>query len=108
MLRTRYLLGLALLLWPAPAMAQPLFHVEHNWTSTIEGHRYGLWEVVQTPGDFRWTEIWVADCPIRTRHRVAAMVTVIIEPIVRPLANWLRLYGPRPQGLAKMPYDGRD
>jgi hypothetical protein len=80
--RTRYLLSMVMLsvvtLLCAPrAMAQPLFHVEHNWTVIIHGHRYGLWRVVQTPGDRRWTEIWVADCSFRSDHRTAKFVTRI-------------------------------
>src|SRR5215471_2489100 len=70
------MLSMVMLLCPPPrAMAQPLFHVEHNWTVIIDGHRYGLWRVVQTPGDRRWTKIWVADYSFRTDYQTAKFVT---------------------------------
>ena len=94
--RTRYLLGLALLLGPAPAMAQPLFRFEHNWTIMIDGHRYGLLEVVQIPGDSRWTEIWIGDHSFKTEYRLAAMVTVVVQPSVKLILGYWRLPdGPR-------------
>jgi hypothetical protein len=94
--RIRYLLGLALLLWPCPAMAQPLFRFEHNWTVMIDGHRYGLLEVVQIPGDSRWTEVWIGPYRFKTEYRLAAMVTEVVQPSVKLILGYWRLPdGPR-------------
>jgi hypothetical protein len=60
--RSCYLLALTLLLWPSSARAQPLFHMEHNWAVLIDGRRFGLLQVVQIPGDFRRTAVWLGWC----------------------------------------------
>ena len=67
----RYLLFLTLVvLWPLAASAQPLFHYEHDWTVTVGGHLYGMREVVQTPGDFRRTQIWIGGYLFHTSIRL--------------------------------------
>lgn len=50
----------AFALWPLTAGAQPLFHWEHDWTIDVNGRTYGIREVVQTPGGFRRTQLFVA------------------------------------------------
>ncbi len=43
------------------AAAQPLFHHEYDWTFIMGDQLYGFRDVVQEPGHFRWTEIWLGD-----------------------------------------------
>jgi hypothetical protein len=58
--KLRYLFLLTLALWSFQVDAQPLFRYEHDWTVMIGGRMCGIREVVQTPGEFRSTRIWVA------------------------------------------------
>ena len=71
-------LCLTILFWPRPASAQPLVHVEHDWTFTIGEQLYGLREVVQTPGEFRSTQVWVGGRSYHTRLRAIAVVAIVI------------------------------
>src|SRR6266571_3344172 len=67
----RYLLSMTLVVfWPLAASAQPLFHNEHDWTVIVGGHLYGMREVVQTPGDFRRTQIWIGGYLFHTSFRL--------------------------------------
>ena len=97
MLRVRYLLGLAALLWPPAASAQPLFHVEHNWTVLSTEGRYGLLEVVQVPGELRWTQVWAGRRHFDTKCRLAAAVTAVAPPPVRLVRRYWGLWE-RPRG----------
>ncbi|MBW3600533.1 MAG: hypothetical protein KY475_25120 [Planctomycetes bacterium] len=63
----------AVLLWPPPAEAQPLFHCEHDWTVMAGERRYGLKEIVQTPGEFRRTQVWVGHRSFDIHLRAAAV-----------------------------------
>jgi hypothetical protein len=99
MLRVGYLLGLAALLWPAPARAQPLFRFEHNWMVDSAAGRYGLLEVVQVPGEFRWTQVWVGRRHFDVRYRLAAAVTAVAPPPVSLVRRYWGMWE-RPRGQA--------
>jgi hypothetical protein len=75
-------LCLTIVLWPLPANAQPLFHYEHDWTVTIGEHQYGLREVVQTPGDFRRTQVWAGRYSFDVRFRAAGVLAIVLLPPV--------------------------
>ena len=60
MSRWGYLLCMALAFWPLRASAQPLFRYERNWTVTMGEHLYGLRQVVQIPGERRFTQVGLA------------------------------------------------
>src|SRR5438128_7507747 len=79
MRRTRYLLCTTILFWPLPASAQPLFRAEHNWTVTIGDHLYGLRQLVKTPGEVRWTQIWIGRCTFDTRLRAAEVGALVLR-----------------------------
>ncbi len=51
---------LVLALGVSPVSAQPLFRIERDWTIEVDGRLYGFRGVVQTPGDVRWTQVWIA------------------------------------------------
>jgi hypothetical protein len=75
----------ALPLWAAPADAQPLFRRERNWTVEVGGRTYGLCDVVQTPGDFRWPEVWIAGRPFNPTHRPADQWVLAVPPLTAVL-----------------------
>lgn len=76
-----FLLWLALVFCPLAAMAQPLSHYEHDWTFTIGGQMYGLREVVQTPGEFRRTQLWVGGYSREVRLRPVEVVALALVPL---------------------------
>jgi hypothetical protein len=80
--RECYLLALVLLLWPCPARAQPMIRVEHDWAVTLDGRRYGLVQVRQTPGDpFRRTEVWLGRLSFDVKGRaVEAIALILLSP----------------------------
>jgi hypothetical protein len=73
------LLWLAIAVWPVPVSAQPLFRYEHDWTITVGDHMYGLREVVQMPGGWRWTQVWVGQHSFNTRFRAGEVVTLALR-----------------------------
>jgi hypothetical protein len=75
-----YLLCIAIGLWPISASAQPLFRYENNWIATIGEHSYGLRGVVQTPGDFRWTQIWFGRYTFDIRCRATRVIALLLLP----------------------------
>jgi hypothetical protein len=77
---------LVILLWPVPAAAQPLFETEHDWRITIGEHSYGLWQVVQQPGEFRQTTIWCGPWVFHTRLRAAEVAAIALGPLVLVVA----------------------
>lgn len=78
----RYLGCVALALCPATGNAQPLFHSEYRWTVTIDERQYGLQDVIQTPGDFRWTQVWFADASFSVNLHIAeAAVAALFQPV---------------------------
>ena len=89
MLRTRCLVCTTILFWPLPASAQPLFRVEHNGTVTIGDRLYGLRQIVKTPGEVRWTQIWIGCCTFDTILRAAEVVSLILRsPADAMLGYW--------------------
>jgi hypothetical protein len=96
-LRVRYLLVTAALLWPPPASAQPLFHVEHNWTVLTAEGRYGVWELVQVPGDLRRAQVWFGRRHFDVKCRLAAAVTVAVPPPVNLVRRYWGVWE-RPRG----------
>jgi len=77
------------MLWPLPASAQPLFRYEHNWTVTIGDHLYGLRQIVKTPGEVRFTQVWLGRYTFDTRFRAAAAVALmLLSPIDPTFGFW--------------------
>jgi hypothetical protein len=76
----------ALMLWASPADAQPLFRRERVWTVDIGGRTYGLCDVVQTPGDFWWTEVWIAGRSFVPAHRPADRWVLALPPVAAVVA----------------------
>src|SRR5262245_20168492 len=70
-----------LLLGPSAADAQPLLHRERNWTVEIGGQTYGWCDVVQTPGDFWWPEVWIAGRPFDPTRRPADRWVLAMPPV---------------------------
>ena len=81
--RWRYLWCMALAFWPLRASAQPLFRYESNWTFTVGEHLYGLRQVVQTPGERRWTQVWVGRSVFDMRCRADEVIALISLPPVQ-------------------------
>jgi len=75
-----------LALCASPVGAQPLFHCEHDWTIEIGGGRYGFRDVVQTPGEFRWTQVWVAGRPFEPLHQPADRWMLAVPAVAPVLA----------------------
>ena len=73
---------MALAFWPLRASAQPLFRYESNWTVTVGENLYGLRQVVQTPGDIRWTQVWVGRCSFDMKCRAEGLIALIPLPPV--------------------------
>lgn len=71
----------ALALWPSPADAQPLFRRERDWTFEIGGRTYGVCDVVQTPGDFWWSEVWIAGRKFVPHHYPAERWVLALPPV---------------------------
>jgi hypothetical protein len=88
--RAFYVLFLALALWPSSARAQPLFRFEHNWAFTINEQKYGLRQVREIPGDFRWTQVWLGQCSFNINCRAVTVIGLIIfSPAdLIPLIDW--------------------
>jgi hypothetical protein len=84
----RFLVSVAVVLATGPlaSAAQPLFRFDHDWTVTIGGRLYGLREVVQTPGDFRWTQVWVGRSSFDVRLRAAEVLAFTLFRPAAPLA----------------------
>jgi hypothetical protein len=81
MQRAGYLLGcMAIALWPVPASAQPLFRCEHNWTVTAGEQVYGLRQVLQIPGNSRWTQVWLGRCTFDMRCRNEEVIALLLLP----------------------------
>ena len=78
--RWGYLLCMALAFWPVRASAQPLFRYERNWTVTVGEHLYGLRQVVQTPGERRWTQVWIGRCAFDMRCRADEVMALLLLP----------------------------
>jgi hypothetical protein len=85
--RWSYLLCLATALEPSPASAQPLFHAERNWTITIGERLYGLRQVVQTPGERRWTQVWMGRSVFDVRCRAEEILALPLLPPVHSIAK---------------------
>ena len=85
-----YLLALTLLLWPSTVRAQPLFRTEHNWAVILDERRYGLVQVLQIPGDFRRTQVWLGWWSFDIGGRaVNAIAPALLSPVhVIPRIDW--------------------
>jgi|GEM_PF-4239385 len=81
MLNRRIVFLLTLMVWPVAVSAQPLFHHEHDWTVSIAGQTYGLREVVQTPGEFRRTQIWVCGRSRELKLRAVEVLVIVLAPL---------------------------
>src|SRR5262245_26814090 len=77
---------IALLLSASAAEAQPLFRRERNWIVEIGGQTYGWCDVVQTPGDFWWPEVWIAGRPFDPTHRPADRWVLAVPPVALVVA----------------------
>ena len=78
--RWRYLSCMALAFCPLGASAQPLFRYEGNWTITVSEHLFGLRQVVQMPGERRWTQVWVGRSKFDMRCRAHEVIALILHP----------------------------
>lgn len=87
---------LLVLLWPLPASAQPLFETEHDWRITIGDGSYGLWQVVQQPGEFRQTTIHFGSHVYHTRLRAGEVAAIAVGPMVLAAAVALSRWRRRP------------
>lgn len=58
-LSIRFLVCFTLTLGASPASAQALFRYERDWTADLGGLMYGFRDVIQTPGEFRRTQVWI-------------------------------------------------
>ena len=76
----------ALVLWPVPADAQPLFRRERAWTVEVGGRAYGWCDVAQAPGDWWWTVVWVAGRPLAPAHRAEDRWVLAVPPVAAFLA----------------------
>jgi hypothetical protein len=79
------LLCLATALWPLPASAQPLFRNERNWTVTMGERLYGLRQVVQTPGERRWTQVWMGRSTFDVRCQAEEILALLLLPPAQSL-----------------------
>jgi len=82
MLRKRYLPIAILLLWPLSASAQPIFHTKRDWTITIADQHFGIYDIVQNPGEICRTEIFVGPWRFYSYTPIAAAVTTLLGPPV--------------------------
>jgi hypothetical protein len=57
-----------------------LVRYERNWTVTMGEHLYGLREVVQIPGERRWTQVWIGRCAFDVRCRADELIAVLLLP----------------------------
>ena len=80
------LASIALALSASPANAQPLFHYERDWTIEVEGRLYGFRDVVQTPGDFYWTQVWFQGHQFTPAHYREHRWVLIFPPVAAILA----------------------
>jgi hypothetical protein len=71
---------LAVCLSAAPANAQPLFVIEHDWTVQIGNTRWGLLQTNMAPGNWHKTTVYFAVpmFTVRARARTVAVFTVAI------------------------------
>jgi hypothetical protein len=46
------------------------------------GHSFGLRQVVQTPGEFRWTQVWMGRYSFNMRCRAGEVIALVL---LRPL-----------------------
>jgi len=70
-----------LVLWPSPADGQPLFRRERQWTMEVGGRTCGWCDVIQTPGDFWWPEVWIAGRAFSPVHRPADRWVLGVPPV---------------------------
>jgi hypothetical protein len=61
------ILCIGVALWPQDVAAQPLFRYEHDFSFTLADRRFGVREAVQSPGEWRTTQVWVGGRCITTR-----------------------------------------
>jgi hypothetical protein len=85
---------MAIAFWPFPASAQPLFRTEHNWTVTVGEHPYGLRQVLQMPGDIRWTQVWMGRYTFNMKCRAEEVFALVLlapaDPVPKSccLVDW--------------------
>ena len=75
----------SLALCASQASAQPLFRFERNRTFEINGLRYGFCDVIQTPGEIRWTELRIADHRFEPAHRPADVWLLAVPSVTAVL-----------------------
>jgi hypothetical protein len=71
---------MAIAFWPLRASAQPLFRYERNWTVPVGERLYGLRQVAQTPGERRWTQVWLGPYTFDMRCRADEVLALILHP----------------------------
>lgn len=83
---TRWLVCVTLTLWASPASAQPLFQFERDWTAYLGGELYGFRDVIQTPGGFRRTQVWIGSRLFHPADVAADRWLLVIPPVAAALA----------------------
>jgi hypothetical protein len=68
------------------ALVQPLFRTERNWSVVVAGKRYGVNDVVETPADRRWTQIWFADHLFQPSFHPEEWWVLAVPPVALVLA----------------------
>jgi len=81
----RFLTCATLALCMSQTSTQPLFRSERNRTIEINGLRYGFCDVVQTPGEIRLTQLWIADHPFEPAHRPADVWLLAVPSVTAVL-----------------------
>jgi hypothetical protein len=76
----------ALVLWVAPASAQPLFRSERDWTVEVGGQRFGFRGVVKTPGESWWTQVWIGGRRFEPAIVPADRWVLAVPPVAAVLA----------------------
>jgi hypothetical protein len=75
--------ALLLVLFSRPAQAQPLFRSDRNWTFSAGEYVFGLREVIMTPGEKRWTQVWLGRCSFDIRCRAAEFIPLALSSLTK-------------------------
>src|SRR4051812_15931411 len=78
--------GGAPVLLAAPPGAPPPFHRGRVGPADVGGRAYGGCDGVQAPGEFWWTEVWIAGRAWAPAHRPADRWVLAVPPVAAVLA----------------------
>jgi len=77
---SRCLFALAMVVAAHFAAAQPLFKREPDWTITVCGWQFGLQGIIQIPGDFHRTRIWLGPRYFEMHLRANVVMLLVLGP----------------------------